>query len=413
MKVLVCGGTGLVGSAIVRKLIQKGYTEIHATYNLRKPHDTSQVKWSKIDLRNQKETEGLFEQLKPDWVFLAAAKVGGILANSTYPAEFIYDNLAIAFNVIHSAYKYRVKKLLNLGSSCIYPKHAPQPMKEEYLLTGSLEPTNEAYAIAKISAIKLVKYYNQQFETNFISVMPTNLYGPNDNFNLETSHVLPALIRKFHLAKLLEQGDIEGIKKDLQKYSIGFGLDKEVDYNNVESIIKVLNKLGITFHASYLSLTIWGSGEVYREFLHVDDLADACVYLMENVNASDMVKLCPDYFVNVGTGTDIKIKDLAIMIKEIVGFKGEIKHDLSKPDGTPKKLLDVSKIKQLGWEPKISLEEGIKYFGSISIMISPGFKTSPHFLSILFTVPFSSIPFPLNSSSTPAYSKVLTKNSFT
>jgi GDP-L-fucose synthase len=360
MRILVCGGTGLVGSAIVRKLIQKGYTEIHATYNLRKPQDTSQVKWYKIDLRNQKETEGLFEQLKPDWVFLAAAKVGGILANSTYPAEFIYDNLAIALNVIHSAYKYRVKKLLNLGSSCIYPKHAPQPMKEKYLLTGSLEPTNEAYAIAKISAIKLVKYYNQQFGTNFISVMPTNLYGPNDNFNLETSHVLPALIRKFHLAKLLEQGDIEGIKKDFQKYSIGFGLDKEVDYNNVESIIKVLNKLGITFLTSHLSLTIWGSGEVYREFLHVDDLADACVYLMENVNASDMVKLCPDYFVNVGTGTDIKIKDLAIMIKEIVGFKGEIKHDLSKPDGTPKKLLDVSKIKQLGWEPKISLEEGIK-----------------------------------------------------
>jgi GDP-L-fucose synthase len=360
MKVLVCGGTGLVGSAIVRKLIQKGYTEIHATYNLRKPQGTSQVKWYKIDLRNQKETEGLFEQLKPDWVFLAAAKVGGILANSTYPAEFIYDNLAIASNVIHSAYKYRVKKLLNLGSSCIYPKHAPQPMKEEYLLTGSLEPTNEAYAIAKISAIKLVKYYNQQFGTNFISVMPTNLYGPNDNFNLETSHVLPALIRKFHLAKLLEQGDIEGIKKDLQKYSIGFGLDKEVDYNNVESIIKVLNKLGITFHTSHLSLTIWGSGEVYREFLHVDDLADACVYLIEKVDAWDMAKLCPDYFVNVGTGTDIKIKDLAIMIKEIVGFKGEIKHDLSKPDGTPKKLLDVSKIKQLGWEPKISLEEGIK-----------------------------------------------------
>jgi GDP-L-fucose synthase len=279
MRILVCGGTGLVGSAIVRKLIQKGYTEIHATYNLRKPQDTSQVKWYKIDLRNQKETEGLFEQLKPDWVFLAAAKVGGILANSTYPAEFIYDNLAIALNVIHSAYKYRVKKLLNLGSSCIYPKHAPQPMKEKYLLTGSLEPTNEAYAIAKISAIKLVKYYNQQFGTNFISVMPTNLYGPNDNFNLETSHVLPALIRKFHLAKLLEQGDIEGIKKDFQKYSIGFGLDKEVDYNNVESIIKVLNKLGITFLTSHVSLTIWGSGEVYREFLHVDDLADACVYL--------------------------------------------------------------------------------------------------------------------------------------
>jgi GDP-L-fucose synthase len=364
MRILVCGGTGLVGSAIIRKLIERGYKEIYATYHIKEPFRTLPVKWHKVDLRRQEETESLFKDLKPDWVFLASAKVGGILANSTYPAEFIHDNLAIAINVIHSAYKFGVKKLLNLGSSCIYPKHAPQPMKEEYLLTGSLEPTNEAYAIAKISAIKLVKYYNQQYGTNFISVMPTNLYGPNDNFNLETSHVLPALIRKFHLAKLLEQGDIEGIKKDFQKYTIGFGLDEEVDFNNDDSIIKVLSKLGITYHfsplTSHVSLTIWGSGEVYREFLHVDDLADVCVYLMENVDAWDMAKLCPDYFVNVGTGTDIKIKDLAIMIKEIVGFKGEIKHDLSKPDGTPKKLLDVSKIKQLGWEPKISLEEGIK-----------------------------------------------------
>jgi GDP-L-fucose synthase len=236
-------------------------------------------------------------------------------------------------------------------------------MKEEYLLTGSLEPTNEAYAIAKISAIKLVKYYNQQYGTNFISVMPTNLYGPNDNFNLETSHVLPALIRKFHLAKLLEQGDIEGIKRDFQKHPIGFGLDKEIDLNNEESILKILSKLGISFNSSHsdsnVSVTIWGSGEVYREFLHVDDLADACVYLMENVDAEVMGRLCPDYFVNVGTGVDIKIKELAVMIKEIVGFKGDIKHDLSKPDGTPRKLLDVSKINQLGWKAKTSLEEGI------------------------------------------------------
>jgi len=250
-------------------------------------------------------------------------------------------------------------------------------MKEEYLLTGSLEPTNEAYALAKISAIKLVKYYNQQYGTNFISVMPTNLYGPNDNFNLETSHVLPALIRKFHLAKLLEQGDIEGIKKDFQKYPIGFGLDKEVDFNNDDSIIKILHKLGITYNpsplTSHVSITIWGSGEVYREFLHVDDLADACVYLTENVNAKDFLSLfsatspliphfspLTAYFLNVGTGTDIKIKDLAILIKDIVGFNGEIKHDLTKPDGTPRKLLDVSKIKQLGWEAKIGLEEGIR-----------------------------------------------------
>jgi len=346
-KIFVAGHKGLVGSAIVRKLKEKGYTNIITKDK------------SEVDLRRQGEVERFFEKEKPDYVFLAAAKVGGIFANNTYPAEFIYDNLAIALNVIHSAYEYRVKKLLNLGSSCIYPKYAPQPMKEEYLLTGSLEPTNEAYAIAKISAIKLVRYYNQQYGTNFISIMPTNLYGPNDNFNLETSHVLPALIRKFHLAKLLKQGDIEGIKKDFRKYTIGFGLDKEIDFNDNDSILKVLSKLGIISLASKVSLTIWGSGEVYREFLYVDDLADACVYLMENINALDMAKLCNDYFVNVGTGKDIKIKDLAILIKDIVGFKGEIIHDLTKPDGTPRKLLDVSKINQLGWKAKTSLEEGI------------------------------------------------------
>jgi len=346
-KIFVAGHKGLVGSAIVRKLKEKGYTKIITKDK------------SEVDLRRQEEVERFFEKERPDYVFLAAAKVGGILANNTYPAEFIYDNLAIALNVINSAYKYKVKKLLNLGSSCIYPKYAPQPMKEEYLLTGSLEPTNEAYAIAKISAIKLVRYYNQQYGTNFISVMPTNLYGPNDNFNLETSHVLPALIRKFHLAKLLEQGDIEGIKRDFRKYPIGFGLDKEIDFDDNDSILKVLSKLGIVSITSKVSLTIWGSGEVYREFLYVDDLADACVYLMENINAPDMAKLCNDYFVNVGTGKDIKIKDLAILIKDIVGFKGEIIHDLTKPDGTPRKLLDVSKINQLGWKAKTSLEDGI------------------------------------------------------
>ena len=351
-KIFVAGHRGLVGSAIVRKLQEKGYKNI-----------ITKTK-SELDLTRQEDVEKFFEEEKPDYVFLAAAKVGGILANSTYPAEFIYDNLAIALNVIHSAYKYKVKKLLNLGSSCIYPKYAPQPIKEEYLLTGSLEPTNEAYAIAKISAIKLVRYYNQQYGTNFISVMPTNLYGPNDNFNLETSHVLPALIRKFHLAKLLEQGDIEGIKRDFQKYPIGFGLDKEVDFNNNDSIIKVLSKLGITSHlsplTSHVSITIWGSGEVYREFLHVDDLADACEFLMGKVEAEDIQNLCTDYFLNVGVGEDIKIKDLARMVKEIVGFKGEIIYDLSKPDGMPRKLLDVSKIFKFGCKPQINLVEGIK-----------------------------------------------------
>jgi len=350
-KIYVAGHRGLVGSAILRRLKEKGYSNIVVKTK------------EELDLRRQKDVEEFFEREKPDYVFLAAAKVGGILANSTYPAEFIYDNLAIALNTIHTAYKYGVKKLLNLGSSCIYPKLAPQPMKEEYLLTGSLEPTNEAYAIAKISAIKLVKYYNQQYGTNFISVMPTNLYGPNDNFNLETSHVLPALIRKFYLAKLLELGDIEGIKRDFQKYPIGFGLDKDVDFDDNESIIKVLSKLGITIHhtplTSCVSLTIWGSGEVYREFLHVDDLADACIYLMENIDAKDMFKLCSDYFVNIGTGVDLTIKELALMVKEIIGFNGEISYDFSKPDGVKRKLLDINKLKSLGWETKISLSEGI------------------------------------------------------
>jgi Nucleoside-diphosphate-sugar epimerases len=249
LKIFVAGHRGLVGSHILDALKQRGYKN----FVLRTK--------SELDLRCQSETEDFFSSEMPDWVFLAAAKVGGILANSTYKAEFIYDNLAIALNVIHSAFKFGVKKLLNLGSSCIYPKFSPQPMKEEYLLTGSLEPTNEAYAIAKISAIKLVKYYNQQYGTNFISVMPTNLYGPNDNFNLETSHILPDLIRKFHLAKLLEQGDKEGIKRDFQKYPIGFGLDKEIDLNNEESILKILSKIGISFnfphHNSNVSVTVW------------------------------------------------------------------------------------------------------------------------------------------------------------
>jgi GDP-L-fucose synthase len=220
MRVLVCGGTGLVGSNILKKLLNYGYTDVHATFFFfsHKPPEIENVKWYRVDLRKQNDTENLFENIKPDQVFLAAAKVGGILANSTYPAEFIYDNLAIALNVIHASYKFGVKKLLNLGSSCIYPKHAPQPMKEAHLLTGSLEPTNEAYAIAKIAAIKLVRYYNQQYGTNYISLMPTNIYGPGDNFSLESSHVLATLIRKFLLAKFLREGNFEAIKEDIKKY---------------------------------------------------------------------------------------------------------------------------------------------------------------------------------------------------
>lgn len=297
-KIYVAGHRGLVGSALIRKLESDGYRNLVVR--------TSR----ELDLRNQAAVDAFFQKERPEYVFLAAAKVGGILANNTYKAEFIYDNIMIAANVIHASYKAGVKKLLNLGSSCIYPKLAPQPMKEEYLLTGLLEPTNEPYAIAKIAAIKLCRYYNEQYGTNYLSVMPTNLYGPNDNFDLETSHVLPALIRKFHEAK----------------------------------------------QTGAPSVTLWGSGEPYREFLYVDDLADACVFLMQRHDAKEIGE-----FINIGTGTDIRIRDLAVMIKDIVGFQGEIVQDRTKPDGTPKKLLDVSRLRALEWEPRIDLVDGIKF----------------------------------------------------
>lgn len=296
-KIYVAGHRGLVGSALKRKLESKGYTNL-----IFRTH-------KELDLTNQQAVNEFFEQEKPEYVFLAAAKVGGILANSTYPAEFIYENLMIESNIIHAAYKYGVKKLLFLGSSCIYPKLAPQPLKEEYLLTGSLEETNEAYAIAKIAGIRLCKHYNQQYGTNFISVMPTNLYGPNDNFDLETSHVMPALIRKFHEAKV----------------------------NNEPEVV------------------VWGTGKPLREFMHVDDMADACVYLMESYDFSEVGE-----FVNIGVGEDVTISELVELIKEIVGFKEKIKYDTSKPDGTPRKLMDVSRLNGLGWKAKISLKDGIK-----------------------------------------------------
>ena len=296
-KIYIAGHRGLVGSALFRKLRQLGYGNLI-------------VRTSKeLDLRRQSDVNAFFERERPEYVFLAAAKVGGILANSTYKAEFIYDNTMITTNVVHASYRSGVKKLLNLGSSCIYPKHAPQPMKEEYLLTGLLEPTNEPYAVAKIAAIKLCRYYNEQYGTNFLSVMPTNVYGPNDNYDLETSHVLPALVRKFHEAKLTKQ--------------------------------KVV--------------TIWGTGEPYREFLYVDDLADACLFLTEKFDYKDIGE-----FINIGTGSEVKIKDLAAIVKDIVGFDGGINHDITKPDGTPKKLLDISRIRALGWEAKTTLEDGIR-----------------------------------------------------
>lgn len=296
-KIYIAGYKGLVGAAIKRNLEKKGYTNL--VYS----------DLGDFDLQDQAAVDVFFKKERPEYTFLAAAKVGGIGANKTYPAEFIYSNLSIEVNVINTAYKYGLKKLLFLGSSCIYPRLAPQPMKEEHLLTSPLEPTNEAYAIAKIAGLKMCRYYNEQYGTNYISVMPTNLYGPNDNYDLRNSHVLPALIRKFHEAK----------------------------------------------NANNPSVELWGTGSPRREFLYVDDLADAVVFLMENHDYKDIGEI-----VNIGIGEDITIKELAETVKEIVGFKGELVWDSSKPDGTPRKLLDVSRLNALGWKAKTPLKEGIK-----------------------------------------------------
>ena len=293
-KIYVAGHRGMVGSAIVRKLTSLGYTNLLTRTS------------TELDLRNQQQVADFFEVEKPEYVFLAAAKVGGIVANNTYRADFLYENLAIQNNIIHGSYLNKVKKLMFLGSSCIYPKLAPQPLKESYLLSGYLEQTNEPYAIAKIAGIKMCEAYRAQYGCNFISVMPTNLYGTNDNYDLVNSHVLPAMIRKFHEAK--DKGASE--------------------------------------------MTLWGTGSPMREFLHADDLAEACFFLMENYNESELV--------NIGTGEDVTIKNLAALVKQIVGFKGEIIWDTSKPDGTPRKLMDVSKLHGLGWHHKIALEDGIK-----------------------------------------------------
>ncbi|MEO1263439.1 MAG: GDP-L-fucose synthase [Bacteroidota bacterium] len=292
--VYIAGHRGMVGSAIKRKLEKEGFTKIIGRTS------------TQLDLRNQNEVQEFFRKEKPAYVYLAAAKVGGILANNTYRGEFLYDNLMIQNNVIHAAHLNDVRKLMFLGSSCIYPKMATQPLKEEYLLTGELEPTNEPYAIAKIAGIKLCDAYRSQYGRNFISVMPTNLYGPNDNYDLHKSHVLPALIRKFHEAKKQHKNEV----------------------------------------------VMWGTGKPLREFLHVDDLADACFYLMQNYNEPGLV--------NIGVGEDISIKDLAHLIKKIVGYTGAIVHDLDKPDGTPRKLMDVSKLNSAGWKAKIQLEAGIR-----------------------------------------------------
>jgi GDP-L-fucose synthase len=300
-KIYVAGHRGMVGSAIARRLGAEGCSRIVTRTR------------AELDLTRQTEVESFFQSEKPEYVFVAAARVGGILANSTFPAEFIYENLQIQTNLVHCAFKAGVKKLLFLGSSCIYPRECPQPMKEEYLLTGPLEPTNEAYAVAKIAGIQMCRFYHQQHGADFLSLMPSNLYGPGDNFDLQNSHVLPALIRKFHEARVNRSG----------------------------------------------SVVMWGSGTPCREFLHVDDLADACVFVMQNLSASALYGQGVSHL-NVGAGEEISIKDLALLIRDIVGFKGEITHDLTKPDGMPRKLLDVSRLKALGWRHKIGLEQGIR-----------------------------------------------------
>lgn len=360
-KIAVLGASGLVGSAIVRKLLEKGYEKVIGTYKSRKPNFEG-IQLFQVDLTNQSETETFFAEQAPEYVFLAAAKVGGILANNTYKAEFIYENMAIALNVIHSAYKYGVNKLLNLGSSCIYPKHAPQPLKEEYLLTAPLEPTNEPYAIAKIAAIKLCRYYNEQYGTNFISVVPANLYGTNDNFDLYTSHVLPSLIRKMFIGKCLEDNNWTLIRKDLYKYPIE-GIDGSA---SKETILNILTKYGIIVKTSYacsnlysVTVNVLGTGEPYREFLHVDDLSDCCVFLMENIDANKLKNISENHLINVGLGYDIKIKDLALMIKKIIGFNGQLNYVIDSPNGMPRKIVDITNLVKIGWEPKISLEEGI------------------------------------------------------
>jgi GDP-L-fucose synthase len=312
---------------------------------------------SDLDLTKQADVEVFFKSEKPEYVFLAAAKVGGIMANNTYPAEFIYTNISIQNNVIHSAWRTGVQHLLFLGSSCIYPRECPQPMKEEYLLTGSLEPTNEPYAVAKIAGIKMCQSYNRQYGTRYLCVMPTNLYGPNDNFDLETSHVLPALIRKFHLAKLADQDDWEGIKKDEQKYgAIPEEIKQSIGFNAFFSKNK---KLPSGFNPSVL---LWGSGKFRREFLHVDDLAGACVFLSK-LKEEDLGAFCDQNhtpLINIGCGEDHTIKEIASIVSEVIGYKGDVSLDQTKPDGTPQKLLDISQIKKLGWKPTIDLMEGIR-----------------------------------------------------
>ncbi|MDP3587820.1 MAG: GDP-L-fucose synthase [Sulfuricurvum sp.] len=333
-KIYVAGHRGLVGSAIVNNLQARGYTNlVFATH-------------AQLDLLDQRAVAEFFETEKPQYVFLAAAKVGGIVANNTYRADFIYENLMIQNNIIHQSYVHGVTKLMFLGSTCIYPKNAPQPMPENCLLTDTLEYTNEPYAIAKIAGIKMCESYNLQYGTNYISVMPTNLYGPNDNFDLEKSHVLPAMIRKIHLAKLLSENNTQAVLDDLKM-------------DNLQTATDYLKAFGVSGDR----VEIWGTGKPMREFLWSEDMADACVFLMENRDFKDTFSTSAEIrntHINIGTGVDISIKDLAEMIKEIVGFNGELYFNADKPDGTMKKLTDVSKLHGLGWKHTVELHDGIK-----------------------------------------------------
>ncbi|HNY01148.1 MAG TPA: GDP-L-fucose synthase [Bacteroidales bacterium] len=369
-RIYIAGHQGMVGSAITRGLHQRGYA-----------HVTGRT-LEELDLTDQRAVAAFFDRERPEYVVVAAAKVGGILANNTYRAQFIYENLMIEANIIHHAYLSGVKKLLFLGSSCIYPRDAPQPLKEEYLLTGELEKTNEPYAIAKIAGIKLCESYHRQYGCNFLSVMPTNLYGPNDNYNLETSHVLPAIIRKMHLARSLETGDWQAIRADLNRRPV----EGVAGSAGEPEILAVMKKYGIRESSvsqtgseeyqsvSPVTLTLWGTGRVYREFMHVDDMAAACIHILEKVDAADLVaghltrgpgaehrsdSPITD-FLNIGTGIDQTIAEVAGMVKEIVGFRGGILWDHSKPDGTLKKLMDVSRLREMGITSHLSLEEGIQ-----------------------------------------------------
>lgn len=362
-KIYIAGHQGLVGSAIFQNLQQKGYTNL-----VIRTH-------RELDLSDCKNVDDFFDQEKPEYVFLAAAKVGGIIANTTYRGDFIYNNLMVQTNVIHYSYLHKVKKLMFLGSTCIYPKNSPQPMKEEYLLTGSLEYTNEPYAIAKIAGIKMCESYNLQYGTNFISIMPTNLYGPRDNFDLETSHVLPALIRKIHLGKALEEGDWESIADDFNRRPIE-GIDGS---QGKFKILEVLDKYGIKilkeesesteYVEKAVAVEIWGSGKPLREFLWSEEMADACVFLMENRDFQDIVALnefegsrheeIRNTHINIGTGREISISHMAEIVKIIIKFKGSLFFNTEKPDGALRKLTDVSKLNALGWKYEVELDEGI------------------------------------------------------